>query len=228
MTAAVAPPTRRERKKQATRDAIAIAALELIEERGIGALTVDAIAARADVAPRTFFNYFSSKEGAVVGSDPNRADDLASALLQRPADEPPLVALRHVLTDDLLPRVISAQILRRRIRVIKREPELRAALAAQQDATGRRLAEAMALRTGRPADDPYPALVTTAALSAIKITLLHWCDEGDRPPLPNRIDTTFALLGAGLTGVPARAPVPERSSGAEPLSPSPRRQRSSR
>ena len=62
-------PSRRERKKQATRQALHEAAFTLAEERGLTGTTVEAIAERADVAPRTFFNYFTCKEDAVLDRD---------------------------------------------------------------------------------------------------------------------------------------------------------------
>jgi len=60
-----AEPSRRERKKDATRERIAVAALELFSERGYEATTVDDIAARADVAKGTFFNYYPRKEAVL-------------------------------------------------------------------------------------------------------------------------------------------------------------------
>ena len=44
--------SRRERKKQATRQALYEAAFVLVEEHGLAAVTVEAIADRADVATR--------------------------------------------------------------------------------------------------------------------------------------------------------------------------------
>ena len=60
----------RERKRLATRRAILIAAAELVRERGFDRVTIEEISRVADVSPRTFFNYFGSKEEAVAGELP--------------------------------------------------------------------------------------------------------------------------------------------------------------
>src|ERR687893_563497 len=59
---------RRERKKLQTHRALATAARELALARGLDGLTVEDIADAADVSVRTFFNYFSCKEAALVGA----------------------------------------------------------------------------------------------------------------------------------------------------------------
>src|SRR5262249_39712120 len=59
--------SRRERKKDETRERIARAAMALFAEKGFDATTVDEISVRADVAKGTFFNYFPRKE-AVLGT----------------------------------------------------------------------------------------------------------------------------------------------------------------
>ena len=57
----------RERKKSETRRALMHAALELVTQRGYDSVTVDEIAATANVSTRTFFRYFEHKADAIYG-----------------------------------------------------------------------------------------------------------------------------------------------------------------
>ena len=96
---------RRDRKKLATNQSLRSAALRLVAERGLHEVTVEDIAEAADVSVRTFFNHFPSKEDAIVGLDPERVVQLRDALIARPAEEPPLVALKAVLGEMASPMV---------------------------------------------------------------------------------------------------------------------------
>src|SRR5215210_7200887 len=79
----------RERKKLATREALSTAALRLALEHGPENVRVDDIAEAAGVSPRTYNNYFSSREQAiVVALAAERGHEVAAALRKRPVDEP--------------------------------------------------------------------------------------------------------------------------------------------
>ena len=52
---------RRERRKLELRDRIRAAGLELFEAQGVEATKIQAICQRADIAQKTFFNYFPTK-----------------------------------------------------------------------------------------------------------------------------------------------------------------------
>ena len=81
-------PGMRERKKLRTRQAVELAAIDLVLEHGLDGVTVDAIAEHADVTPRTFFNHFADKTDAVLGlaRDQEIAPDIDTAAIE--ADSP--------------------------------------------------------------------------------------------------------------------------------------------
>lgn len=79
--------SRRERKKDETRERISQAAIQLFREKGFETATVDEIAARADVAKGTFFNYFPRKE-AVLHTLTERQLDALEALVEQLRDDP--------------------------------------------------------------------------------------------------------------------------------------------
>ena len=77
----------RERKKQATRGELSRAALRLAMERGLDNVLVEDIAAAADVSPRTFNNYFTTKYEAICALGAERASQIGDTLRRRPAGE---------------------------------------------------------------------------------------------------------------------------------------------
>ncbi|MGD9797951.1 MAG: TetR/AcrR family transcriptional regulator, partial [Acidimicrobiia bacterium] len=93
-------PGLRERKKAETRRALRVAAFELAVERGPDHVTVADIADAANVSVRTFFNYYPSKESAIVGIDSVLVETARQKLLTRPADETPFEALRRVFAPE--------------------------------------------------------------------------------------------------------------------------------
>jgi AcrR family transcriptional regulator len=93
-----APVGRRERKKAATRQAIADAALRLFLERGYDQVSIRDIADAADVSTTTLFKHFTGKEALVFDREADREADLVAAVRERPAGSSVLDALeRHVL-----------------------------------------------------------------------------------------------------------------------------------
>src|ERR1700736_2430441 len=90
----------RERQKSAPRRSLRRAALNLVAERGFAHVTIEDIAEAADVSPRTFFNYFPSKEAALFGADPDRVAALRERVVRQSPGEPVLDALRMVMVSD--------------------------------------------------------------------------------------------------------------------------------
>lgn len=209
-TAAAPAEGLRERKKRATRKALHRAALEATLDRGLSQVTVEEIAAAAEVSERTFFNYFSSKEEAVIGLDPARADRLREAVLARPAEEAPVAALRAVFLD--LAREINDDARQEwsdRFAAIHQNPELVAAHLAAWSRNERAIAEAIAERTGLDAEtDLYPGLVACTVADANRIASLTWKSSAGRD-LPDLVAEAIDLLGDGLP--PPRGTAPTTS-----------------
>lgn len=78
----------RARKKRETRVALSQAAIRLCVQHGWDNVTVDDIAAAANVSVRTFRNYFSSKAEAIAASHLERMLRIADELRARPVTEP--------------------------------------------------------------------------------------------------------------------------------------------
>lgn len=93
------PLGRRERKKAATRRAIADAALELFSERGFDAVGVREVAEAADVSTATLFKHFPGKEALVFDEDVDAEDALLAAVRDRPAGQGIVAALHAHLRD---------------------------------------------------------------------------------------------------------------------------------
>jgi AcrR family transcriptional regulator len=202
---ATAPPSSglRERKKLATRLALHEAALRLVAERGLDAVSVDDIAERADVSPRTFFNYFPSKVDAVLGLDPDHARQQADAVLARPADETPVQALRAVARAQAAEMAGDTELWPLRLQVIDAHPALLAQLAAAFGEAEGILAGALAERTGtRVGVDVHPTLLAGVAGVAMRTSLHRWLASDFTASLPDLVDEAWDLLTAGLPAPP--------------------------
>ena len=167
----------RARKKLATREALSLAALRLALERGLDKVRVEDIAAAAGVSPRTYNNYFSSREEAICAVALERARRVGSALRERPAGEPLGEAIvRAVVGQHAGPhRPDRAPPDKEMIRLIVSAPTLRGEFLKSNAAMEAQLAEAIAARTGTDSQrDLGPRVLAAATASAIRVATEHW------------------------------------------------------
>ncbi|SFQ02240.1 DNA-binding transcriptional regulator, AcrR family [Amycolatopsis arida] len=195
----------RERKKRATRVALSRATIRLCIERGWDNVTVEDIAAAANVSVRTFRNYFSSKADAIAASHLERARRIADELRARPATEPLWDALagavrtQFVPGDDTEDAPASDQRWRDGLRLMLAEPALAAAFAKANATAQDELAEAIAERTGTDGmRDVYPKLVAAVVGAASAVAIEH-CLRAEPPaPLAPVLREVFDQLTKGL------------------------------
>jgi AcrR family transcriptional regulator len=93
------PTTLRERKREETARALARAAYGIVREQGVDAVTADAVAERAGVSRRTFFNYFPSVESVLTASVAELLTAVAARLESRPAGEDVVASVLAVVDD---------------------------------------------------------------------------------------------------------------------------------
>jgi AcrR family transcriptional regulator len=189
----------RERKKAETRRALASAALRLAGELGPDGVTVEAIAAAAGVSARTFFNYFPSKDDAVVGTSSAHSSELLANLVGRPANERPLEALRLATLATAGRLEADADTMMRRRQLFQRHPALAARQAAGFAEVERGLVEEIARRTDLDPDlDTYPAVVVAAALGAVRVAITVWHERAGPGRLTELLDEGFDHLVHGF------------------------------
>lgn len=191
----IAESGRRGRKVARTRSALAAAALEIVTERGLDALTVQEIADRADVSRRTFSRYFAGREDALV--EPVREDCAAinAALTARPADEPPVVAYRNAVLDWLASAPYPAR--GELLRVVHADAQTEAAYQRVVAAAEDRTAEIFA---ARGADGLRPVVLAAACAGALRAAIRLW-QEHPRDAGPQlAAGRVFAVLIAEMGG----------------------------
>jgi AcrR family transcriptional regulator len=193
----------RSRNKQATRDAIGAAALRLAVEQGPGGLAlvrVNDIAAAAGVSPRTYNNYFSSREEAICSLRLERAKEMGAALAARPPDEP----LDQAIINAMITIHRGAQPEKETLRLILHSPTLRAEFLKNLAEVERPLIVAIAQRTGADPDrELFPRLLATVIFSAIRAATEQWLRPETTEPLGS-------LVAQALTYVAPAAAAYER------------------
>ncbi len=177
----------RERKKLATKQALAFAAMQLAVERGLENVRVQDITDAVNVSRRTFTNYFSSKEEAIASLNADRADSAAEALRERPAGEPLADSLAEVFAEQY---EAAARMDRTRIvpiQMLVSSPALQGEYLKTLVAAEEPLAKVIAERTGADPLDLYPHVLAAAVTAAVRAATGHWMATGAAGSLPDLI-----------------------------------------
>ncbi|RZQ62423.1 TetR/AcrR family transcriptional regulator [Amycolatopsis suaedae] len=192
----------RERKKAATRRELVSATLRLVAERGIDEVTVEDISAAAGVSPRTFFNYFASKEDALLSPYPDveeRNREVVERFLAMPAGVAPVPALAEAMRPAVMAIEDDPEEWLIRMKVVADNPALLARILVAQAPSEEALLAAVATRTGLdPVRHLYPRLVLSAVHGATTTAVRQWQIADGKSSLSGLLDEAFACLTAGL------------------------------
>lgn len=192
-------PGLRERKRlDAMRRAQAIA-LDLFDEHGYDAVTIEQIAAAAQLSPSSIYRYFGTKEQLVFWDevDPVAFQRMAEGLADHPPLEAARLALRSVVVDYASEDADMAYTIRR-MRYMMGEPEVRQAFWSQTEAAAELIAQLVARQLGRDADELPIQVFAHAIIGAFVAGFHHWHATGYRVPLGELIDQVFAVVEGGF------------------------------
>ncbi len=181
-----------------TKERLRAAALDLFEERGYRAVTVEEIAAAASVSHMTFFRHFPTTE-RVLMDDPFDPV-IAAAIASQPTELPPIERLARGFKAlaPLLDAELTADA-RRGIAIAARTPELQAPMAANTAETERAIIAAC-VDPDAPAEDTAWRIAAAAALAAVTSALLDWALHDDPRPLSEIVSSAAEVLVPRLAG----------------------------
>lgn len=158
-------PGLREQKKQATREALREAALRLAMTCGPENVRVDDIAEAAGVSPRTYNNYFSSREQAIVAAITTEREARVATAVAAAPDRP----LSEAVVEAIVEQYTTPD--RDPLALITTSPSLRAAFVNTASEIEPPLTAAITARVG----DEHTARVLAASVAAaVRIALERW------------------------------------------------------
>jgi AcrR family transcriptional regulator len=170
-----APTGLRERKRAQTRHRLEEAAIGLALRDGLDKVTIDAISERADVSPRTFFNYFDSKEDAILGvRPPDVTEEILAAHRARYDGAELIESVIGLLITVMGPSIADSAFRETRMQVVRQNPRLLDGLMTRMAGTTEQLTAAVR----QLAQHHGPA--GTQVSDAVAETLLSTCAGGIR------------------------------------------------
>jgi AcrR family transcriptional regulator len=199
--------TFRSRKRLATRQEISNAATRLFWQRGFDQVTVDEIAAAADVARMTVFNHFRRKEDMFFDRDDEGREVLREALRQRDAQVAPIEALRllaHRLVAQKSPYIYFSAESENFIKTIEGSETLQARARAIRDELAEVVRVALSDSVGRAPGDPAAHLAAGLVLATWTVALVQAHRTFRQGRVAEDAKATFlAFVDKGTIGVNA-------------------------
>ena len=200
----VKKPGLRERKKLAAMRRIQTTALDLFDEHGFDAVTIERIAEAADVSPSSVYRYFGTKERIVLYDEYDPV--MFHALARAQPGSPPLAAVREALNDVLTMAPDEENHVARRMRYTFAVPSVNATLSQELRAADETLRETFARLTGLDKDDFELQVFTSSVLAAFVTAMRYWVDHDDELTLVEAIERALNVIEHDLAAPPDPSP----------------------
>ncbi|WP_248761960.1 TetR family transcriptional regulator [Pseudarthrobacter sp. SSS035] len=180
----------RERKRAATRASITGVARKLTAERGLNGYTVEEVCELAEISRRTFFNYFPTKEDAILGHvDDEIPRDVIEGFIAGGASSPSgeisatlfqdLIGLSLKLSENM---AASEEETRQLIGVIKKEPQLMLRIIGATEEREAEFARVLAAREGVSPDHPVVQMAVALLGNIARKSSMAYFSEGNTRP----------------------------------------------
>ncbi|WP_457949047.1 TetR/AcrR family transcriptional regulator [Pseudarthrobacter sp. alpha12b] len=192
---AIPDPGLRERKRAATRRAITAAARSMTAEHGLTGYTVEEVCEAAGISRRTFFNYFPTKEDAIIGhADDDIPSDVIDEFVAGGADSPAgqisptlfrdLVKLSLRLAEGMS---ASEEDTRQLIGVVRKEPQLILRIIGVTEQREAQFARDVARREGVAADHPVVQMAVVLLSTIARKSSMAYFSDGNTRSYPDRL-----------------------------------------
>jgi AcrR family transcriptional regulator len=192
------PAGLRERKKVQTRQRLMRAAVRLAAQRGWADVTVEDIAAAADVSPRTFFRYFPSKVEVLFADVPERLMAIERTIAEREPGESVLRAVRRGVIEFVAGFMAEPDLYVTRTRLVLADPDLLGHALVHFARLEEVIAAAAAEELPARPRDLRPKLIGTAATAAIRATSQTWVARNGAGDPREIVNESFDLVERGL------------------------------
>ena len=193
------------RPRATSRRALEQIALQLFDEQGFDATTVEQISERAGVSRRTFFRYFDTKAAVLWSEFDQEVEMLHQLLSAAPPDQPLVEAIKQAVLSANHYGVEDVAELRARMKVISTVPALGASATVHYDGWAGALAEFAARRLGQSASDLIPQAIGFSALGVCRAAFDQWVNRHDSD-LITYLDIALTAWMSGFSALTPSSP----------------------
>ncbi|MBJ8343767.1 TetR/AcrR family transcriptional regulator [Antrihabitans sp. YC2-6] len=191
-----------QRKLQAMRH-IQNVALELFDEYGYRAVTVERVAAKAGVSPSSIYRYFGTKEMLVLYDDlnPQMIDlirDVGGGAVTSPVALARMARLAIPVMLDTLLTAGDENVIKQRMKYVATEPDVKAGMTRQTEEMEVAIRSVIAGRTNRDVNDLVLRIVSASASWGFHSAIEHWARADFDVPLRAVLERAIDLIVLGI------------------------------